>query len=274
MIQTNQIETVMLVGKFSYWRPTLKNIREHFMKTFVFRGTLEIGLLDPRNVFLSFSNPDDCIDILVQGQILFNGKFPMRLFRWTSDFDPRFETSLAPVWVLLPGLKANCFSIPCLRQIVKPIGRSLHVDAATAKFSRPNVAKVKVEVDLLKPLRSKVFIRLDTKKPGKEDDEGVPVSREEIPSTGPLPPRTEAPHVADQEDQFGTLESPLQEIPLALEYPTQSESEVALAQAGASQDGISPQTPHQAAFTPPTTHAGLVIVLQAQVHDQGPLQTP
>lgn len=30
--------------------------------------------------------------------------------------------------------------------------------------------KVEVEVDLLKPLRFKIFIRLDSKKPGKEDD--------------------------------------------------------------------------------------------------------
>lgn len=76
------------------------------------------------------------------------------------------------MWVLSPGLKANCFSIPCLRQIVKPIEHFLHVDTATVQFSGPNVAKVKVkvDVDLLKPLRSKIFIRLGTKKSGKEDD--------------------------------------------------------------------------------------------------------
>nr|GMC64549.1 uncharacterized protein LOC109164037 [Ipomoea batatas] len=54
-------------------------------------------------------------------------------------------------------------------EIVKPIGCFLHVDAATAKFSRPNVAKVKVEIDFMKPLRQKIFIRLGSKIAGRED---------------------------------------------------------------------------------------------------------
>nr|GMD47285.1 ABC transporter F family member 4-like [Ipomoea batatas] len=167
--QMNMLENTLLIGKFSHGRPLLSVIREHFTKSFVLKGSIEIGLVDPRHVFLSFSNPEDCIEILIKGQILFNGKCPMRIFRWTPEFDTRFETSLAPVWVLLPNLKAHCFSIPCIKQIVKPIGRFLHVDAATAKFSRPNVAKVKVEIDLMKPLRQKFFIRLGSKIPGRED---------------------------------------------------------------------------------------------------------
>nr|GME21555.1 hypothetical protein DM860_018267 [Ipomoea batatas] len=97
--QMNQIENIMLVGKFSHGKPLLSDIRSYFAKTFVLRGTVEIGLMDPRHVFLAFSNQDDCVDILVKGQMSFNGKYPMRLFRWTADFDTRFETSLAPVWV-------------------------------------------------------------------------------------------------------------------------------------------------------------------------------
>nr|GMC82593.1 uncharacterized protein LOC109164037 [Ipomoea batatas] len=167
--QMNMLENTLLIGKFSHGRPLLSVIREHFTKSFVLKGSIEIGLVDPRHVFLSFSNPEDCIEILIKGQILFNGKCPMRIFRWTPEFDTRFETSLALVWVLLPNLKAHCFYIPCIKQIVKPIGRFLHVDADTAKFSRPNVAKVKVEVDLMKPLRQKIFIRLGSKIPGRED---------------------------------------------------------------------------------------------------------
>nr|GLL25410.1 hypothetical protein DM860_018267 [Ipomoea trifida] len=120
--QMNKIENIMLVGKFSHGEPLLSEIRSFFAKTFVLRGTVEIGLMDPRHVFLAFSNPDDCVDIFVKGQISFNGKYLMRLFQWTADFDTRFETSLLRhLWPLF-----------------------LHVDAATTKFSRRNVAKVKV----------------------------------------------------------------------------------------------------------------------------------
>nr|GMD70904.1 TMV resistance protein N-like [Ipomoea batatas] len=62
--QMNKIKNIMLVGKFSHGKPLLSEIRSYFAKTFVLRGTLEIGLMDPRNVFLAFSNPDDCVDIL------------------------------------------------------------------------------------------------------------------------------------------------------------------------------------------------------------------
>nr|GMC87388.1 ABC transporter F family member 4-like [Ipomoea batatas] len=47
---------------------------------------------------------------------------------------------------------------------------------------RPNVAKVKVEVDLLKPLSSRIFIRMGSKKPCRED-EGFwqPIEYEKVP---------------------------------------------------------------------------------------------
>lgn len=73
------------------------------------------------------------------------------------DVETRFETL------------ANCYPTPCLRHIVKPISRFLHVDVATAKFTRPNVAKIKFGIDLMKPIRQKIFIHLGSNQLGRKD---------------------------------------------------------------------------------------------------------
>ncbi|XP_019183633.1 PREDICTED: uncharacterized protein LOC109178453 [Ipomoea nil] len=223
----NKIGETLLIGKFSYGRPVLSVIREHFAKRLKLKGTVSVGLVDPRHVSLAFSNPEDCINTLVKGQILLDGKCPMRLFRWTMDFDTRFETSLAPVWVLLPNLKANCFSEPCLKQIVKPIGRFLQVDTPTAKFTRPSVARVKVEIDLLKPPCRKMFIRLGTARPDREavgfwqviEYERIPpyclncrkqghlANSCRVPGGGASAPRSSAPHVSTSMADAGPLPS-------------------------------------------------------------------
>ncbi|XP_060195129.1 uncharacterized protein LOC132624353 [Lycium barbarum] len=57
----------------------------------------------------------------------------MRIFKWSRDFDPNEETSLAPVWVLLPGLKFHLFKWEYLRQILTPIGIPLKEDSATTE---------------------------------------------------------------------------------------------------------------------------------------------
>ncbi|XP_027171591.1 uncharacterized protein LOC113771176 [Coffea eugenioides] len=82
----------------------------------------------------------------------------MKLFKWTPSFHVDREPSVVPVWVSLPKLPIHLFNRECLFQIVATLGVPLYVDAATAALSRPSVARVCVEVDLLKPLVSRVWI--------------------------------------------------------------------------------------------------------------------
>lgn len=90
------------------------------------------------------------------------------LFRWTLGFSTEKESSLAPVWIQLPMLSVNCFTVAALKQICKPVGRFLAPDAATLNFTRPSYARVKVEIDLLKPRVNEIYIGF-SETPGMED---------------------------------------------------------------------------------------------------------
>lgn len=79
------------------------------------------------------------------------------MFKWSPDFDASKETSLAPIWVFLPKLNYHLFNWDYLKQILTQIGTPLKEDIATIITSRPNLAKVTVEVDLLKPMQKSVW---------------------------------------------------------------------------------------------------------------------
>lgn len=89
------------------------------------------------------------------------GKFPMRVFRWTRDFHVPKESSLAPVWFSLPSLPVHYFDKHSLYSIVSPARTPLFLDAATASGTWPNMAWVCVEVDLMKPLCSRVWVAVE-----------------------------------------------------------------------------------------------------------------
>ena len=81
---------------------------------------------------------------------------PMRVFKWSTSFHVDRESSLAPVWFNLAKLPVHLFDKQCLFQIVSCLGRPLFIDSATANLTRPSVARVCVEVDLLKELPSRI----------------------------------------------------------------------------------------------------------------------
>ncbi|VFQ80908.1 unnamed protein product [Cuscuta campestris] len=99
----------------------------------------------------------------------------------STDFNVKTESTVAPVWVTFPNLRADLFNESSIHQLCKPIGRCLKVDVATSNFSRPNVAKARVEIDLLKPRIEQIWIGFSDA-PG-EEDVGMfqPVEYERIP---------------------------------------------------------------------------------------------
>ncbi|XP_059314189.1 uncharacterized protein LOC132064994 [Lycium ferocissimum] len=100
---------------------------------------------DHRNVYGSEENP-------ICGM-------QMRLQKWTTDFKLDKETSLAMVWITLPEFPWHYFEWDALRRIVDPIGALIITDKATLSKTRPTTAKVKVEIDLTRPLRHEVMIK-------------------------------------------------------------------------------------------------------------------
>lgn len=65
---------------------------------------------------------------------------------------------MAPVWVSFPRLPIHFFEKGSLFQIASLVGLPLRLDAATVSLKRPSVARLQVEIDLLKPRPQQVWI--------------------------------------------------------------------------------------------------------------------
>ncbi|XP_019184629.1 PREDICTED: uncharacterized protein LOC109179582 [Ipomoea nil] len=75
---------------------------------------------------------------------------------WVPDFDPFSDvTEKVLVWIRIPCLPAEYYSLIFLRKLGNKVGRTIRVDQATSMVSRGMFARVCVEVDITKPLISK-----------------------------------------------------------------------------------------------------------------------
>ncbi|XP_019166795.1 PREDICTED: uncharacterized protein LOC109162580 [Ipomoea nil] len=72
----------------------------------------------------------------------------MRVFKWTPDFRPEYESPIVPVWISLEGLTAHLHEKRAIYSIANLIGSPLKVDASTLSHNRPSTARVCVELDV------------------------------------------------------------------------------------------------------------------------------
>ncbi|KAH0725204.1 hypothetical protein KY284_001069 [Solanum tuberosum] len=85
-----------------------------------------------------------------------------------SDFKLEEDIPIASVWVLPPGLLFHMHSWHYVKKIVSSIGTPLAMDIATNGRTRPSIAKIGVEIDLLKSHLENVWVGLE--------DEASPLS--------------------------------------------------------------------------------------------------
>ncbi|KAK6153238.1 hypothetical protein DH2020_012877 [Rehmannia glutinosa] len=84
-----------------------------------------------------------------------------RVFKWTPSFNPKMEAPLAPVWIRLLGLPIHFFDHNALLAIGNIIGTPLQVESLTATRSRLSMARVCVELDLLKERIEEIVLEFD-----------------------------------------------------------------------------------------------------------------
>ena len=145
-----------LVGKFSKGRPSMEALRKEFL-TIGYKGTFTLGLLDPRHVLIRFEHEEDYHRCWLRRFWSFQG-FGMRVLKWTPSFSVDSEPSIVPIWIRLPNLPVHFFAKGPLFSIGRLVGEPLRLDASTAAITRPNVARLCVEIDLLKDLPNRVWI--------------------------------------------------------------------------------------------------------------------
>ncbi|WMV30446.1 hypothetical protein MTR67_023831 [Solanum verrucosum] len=148
-----------IVGIFLKPRPQIDKIRSKFKELVALKGSVKFGVYDNYNVFIDCSNDEDFQNVWYRRMIEIEG-LQMWMQKWTPDFKPEEGIPIAPVWVLLPELPFHMHNWPYVKQLLIPIGTPLSLDAAIESKTRPSMANVRVEVDLLKPRLNKVWVGL------------------------------------------------------------------------------------------------------------------
>ncbi|OIT05152.1 hypothetical protein A4A49_54344 [Nicotiana attenuata] len=149
--------TLTIVGRFLKPRPLIDRIRSKFKELISMKGSAKIGIYDNFNVFLDFTNEDDFNMVLYRRVIEIEGQ-QMWLQKWSPDFKPEEDLPVAPVWVLLPGLRFHMHTWQYVKQVVSSIGTPLEMDLATKGRTRSSMAKVRIEIDLLKQQSETVYV--------------------------------------------------------------------------------------------------------------------
>ncbi|OIT22387.1 hypothetical protein A4A49_35610 [Nicotiana attenuata] len=169
-----------IVGKFTKGRPNMEEMRKLFISQFHLKGPVKIAYKDHKCVYIDFNNEVDYNHIYLKPYLVLGGHH-MKILKWTADFKPEVETSIVPVWLLIHQLPWHLFRWEIVSRMISAAGHAIAHDQATYSKSRGNVAKVKVEIDLLKPRLNELWLgfkRLD----GSEDGEWLQIEYEDVPS--------------------------------------------------------------------------------------------
>ncbi|KAG8383586.1 hypothetical protein BUALT_Bualt04G0029100 [Buddleja alternifolia] len=162
-----------LVGKFSHGYPTMTRLRAKFAALGLNSG-FKIGVLDNKHVWIRLFDPNDYARVWMKQTWYFDG-FPMRVLKWTSDFNPTEESPIMPIWIKVFGLRPHWFHRQFLYHVASLIGKPLKLDEATTEIDNPVVARMCVEVNVLKKLHQDVPIQIDGKiRFFKVQYEGIP----------------------------------------------------------------------------------------------------
>lgn len=147
--------TWSIIGKFS--QGFNKRDPNKYFRTLDFKASFQIGLLDNRHLLITLFSEDDYLR-LYSRTVWHIGNVTMRVFKWTPFFNVDRESSMVPVWITMPRLPVLFFAKPALFKIASLLGTPLRLDAATQSLKRPGVARIQIEIDLLKERHNPIFI--------------------------------------------------------------------------------------------------------------------
>lgn len=85
-------------------------------------------------------------------------KHVLKVLKWSPDFTADHEPPVAPVWIYFNHLPIHLFQKGPLMFLASLLGRPLRIDTATHTLSLPSVARVCVELNLLRHLPNCIWI--------------------------------------------------------------------------------------------------------------------
>ncbi|KAG5568645.1 hypothetical protein H5410_064340 [Solanum commersonii] len=173
-----------IIGKFSYGKPDIAELRKAIPSQCGIKGDCSIGVLDTRHILIRLTIMEDYVHVLSSAAFYIKAKenyWQMRTLKWDPWFEPDVETTIGVAWISFPDLPPNFFAKEAIFSIASAVGRPLTVDMATKNQTRPSCARVKVEVDLTAKLPQRVKINVEDDVTGVTKSKWIKVQYDHMP---------------------------------------------------------------------------------------------
>ncbi|XP_075092189.1 uncharacterized protein LOC142172463 [Nicotiana tabacum] len=105
-----------------------------------------------RYFVVKFNSVEDRDVVLMSGPHTIRNK-PIIVKAWSPNFDFDIEVlQTIPIWVKLPNLPLNCWSMDSVSRIGNGLGIPIYSDECTTKVERISYARLLVEMDVIKDM--------------------------------------------------------------------------------------------------------------------------
>ncbi|KAL3637542.1 hypothetical protein CASFOL_018710 [Castilleja foliolosa] len=146
-----------LILKFTAGRPSLFDIRNHILQSWKLSAEPVVSLIDARHILVITATEKDRITIQSQdSKRMLSSLF--RVFRWHKDFDFTKDSPRIPVWVSFLRLPLVFMNPGFLEKAGNILGKTLRIDDKTICMTNVMRARVCVELDVSKQLKSQIFV--------------------------------------------------------------------------------------------------------------------
>ena len=149
-----------IIGKFSSSFPTAQQIQKA-LNNIKFIRSFSWKYINARHILIQFDDLADYACLLSGPKgtpVWYVERHPMRVFKWSPEFDVYCESPIAAIWCNLIGLPIHLFDTSALSAIGKLLGNPIQVDQATATKSRLSFARICVEIDITKPATEEIIL--------------------------------------------------------------------------------------------------------------------
>lgn len=101
-----------IVGKFSYGKPDIAELRKQIPSQCGIKSECTIGVLDMRHILIILTSFEDYVNLLSMNAFHVKSReryWQMRTLKWDTWFEPDMETSIGIAWISFPDLLPNFF---------------------------------------------------------------------------------------------------------------------------------------------------------------------
>ncbi|KAL9659166.1 hypothetical protein QQ045_024030 [Rhodiola kirilowii] len=149
-----------LVAKFTMGRPTIEVIRQVFKENWHIKGRATVSdIWDSRHLMIILDSEEDANAVLTS-PLRKIGHAMFRLFRYSTDYSPRMESSTTTKWVRLPGIHPGFVTRNYVASIVNSFGYFLDLDERSKACATLRFVRACVELDVCNPIPDEVRISL------------------------------------------------------------------------------------------------------------------